>query len=129
MRITGNAQVIPPARQDCRVCGDQTALPGRVYRESTRKLPLLGTAGFRAYQMNTALNDWDDRQASEIPVNCRRRRSDGRRPLANGMELSDANPPSTGKLTDLVMLVLTGGKERNTAECRGSPAKGGLAAR
>jgi len=39
---------------------------------------------------------------------------------------SDANAPSTGKPTDLVMLVLTGGKEHPTEEYRGLLAKRGF---
>ena len=124
MPITDNSQVIPPARQDCRTCGDQTGLPRRVYREPTRKLPI-ADAWLWAYLMKNVLHDWDDCQACEIPVNCRRVvPADGALLLVE-WGLSDANLPSTGKLTDLVMLVQTGGKERTT--CRGLPAQGGPA--
>jgi hypothetical protein len=85
----------------------------------------LAPPGSRAYLMKNALHDWDDRQACEILVNCRRVvPADGALLLVE-WGLSDANLPSTGKLTDLVMLVQTGGKERTT--CRGLPAQGGPA--
>jgi hypothetical protein len=82
--------------------------------------------GCRAYLMKNVLHDWDDSQACEILVNCRRAvPADGALLLVE-WGLSDANLPSTGKLTDLVMLVLTGGKERTTEEYRGLLAKGGF---
>ena len=76
--------------------------------------------------MKNVLHDWDDCQAGEILVNCRRAvPADGALLLVE-WGLSDANLPSTGKLADLVMLVLTGGKERTTEEYRGLLAKRGF---
>jgi hypothetical protein len=40
--------------------------------------------------------------------------------------LSEANLPSTGKLTDVLMLVLTGGKEPTIDEYRGLLASAGF---
>jgi hypothetical protein len=83
-------------------------------------------SGCRAYLMKNVIHDWDDRQACEILVNCRRAvPADGALLLVE-WELSDANLPSTGKLIDLVMLVLTGGKERTIEEYRELLSKGGF---
>jgi hypothetical protein len=82
--------------------------------------------GCRAYLMKNVIHDWDDSQACEILANCRRAvPADGALLLVE-WGLSDTNLPSAGKLTDLVMLVLTGGKERTTKEYRELLAKGGF---
>lgn len=73
-------------------------------------------AGARAYLMKSVIHDWDDEQAVQILRNCR-----GAIP-ANGvlllveLGLSGANEPSGGKIIDLFMLVITGGKERTPDE-------------
>jgi SAM-dependent methyltransferase len=83
-------------------------------------------SGCRAYLMKNVIHDWDDGRAREILGNCRRAvRADGVLLLVE-WALSDANLPSSGKLTDLVMLVLTGGKERTTEEYRDLLSKGGF---
>ena len=62
--------------------------------------------------------DWEDQRALEILVNCRRAvPADGVLLLVE-LDLSEGNLPSTGKLIDLVMLVMTGGKERTIEEYR-----------
>jgi O-methyltransferase domain len=83
-------------------------------------------SGCRAYLMKNVIHDWDDRRATDILANCRRAvPADGVLLLVE-WSLSGANLPSTGKLTDLVMLVVTGGKERTTEEYRELLAKGGF---
>jgi O-methyltransferase domain/Dimerisation domain len=83
-------------------------------------------SGCRAYLMKNVIHDWDDARACEILVNCRRVvPADGVLLLVE-WGLSDANLPSTGKLTDLVMLVVTGGKERTTEAYRELLSKGGF---
>jgi hypothetical protein len=83
-------------------------------------------SGCRAYLMKNVIHDWDDGRACEILLNCRRAVPPDGVLLLVEWGLSDANLPSTGKLTDLVMLVLTGGKERTTEEYRELLAKGGF---
>jgi len=72
-------------------------------------------AGCRAYLMKSVIHDWDDEQALQILNNCRRV-IPANSVLLVELGLSEPNQPSNGKLIDLVMLVLTGGKERTTAE-------------
>jgi O-methyltransferase domain/Dimerisation domain len=73
-------------------------------------------SGCRAYMMKSVIHDWEDQRALEILVNCRRVvPADGVLLLVE-LDLSGGNLPSTGKLIDLVMLVMTGGKERTIEE-------------
>jgi hypothetical protein len=75
-------------------------------------------AGCRAYLMKNVIHDWDDVKARDILVNCRRAIADDGVLLLVEWSLPEANLPSTGKLSDLIMLVLTGGKERTLDEFR-----------
>jgi C-methyltransferase len=75
-------------------------------------------SGCRAYMMKSVIHDWDDQQAREILVNCRRVVPTDGVLLLVELGLSEDNLPSTGKLIDLVMLVMTGGKERTIEEYR-----------
>jgi hypothetical protein len=83
-------------------------------------------SGCRAYLMKNVIHDWGDDRACEILVNCRRAVPSNGALLLVEWGLSGANLPSAGKLTDLVMLVLTGGKERTIEEYRELLAKGGF---
>jgi len=73
-------------------------------------------AGCRAYLMKSVIHDWDDDKALQILRNCRRAVPANGALLLVEMGLSEANQPSAGKFIDLIMLVLTGGKERTTEE-------------
>ena len=75
-------------------------------------------SGCRAFVMKSVIHDWDDEQAIEILANCRRAvPSDGALLLVE-WALQEGNVHSAGKLFDVVMLVMTGGKERTTEEYR-----------
>jgi hypothetical protein len=73
-------------------------------------------AGCRAYLMKSVIHDWADDRALQILSNCRRVIPANGALLLVELGLSEPNQPSNGKLIDLVMLVLTGGKERTTEE-------------
>jgi hypothetical protein len=73
-------------------------------------------SGCRAYMMKSVIHDWDDEKARQILNNCRRAvPADGALLLVE-WGLSEPNLPSTGQLMDLLMLVVTGGKERTPDE-------------
>jgi hypothetical protein len=73
-------------------------------------------SGCRAYLMKSVIHDWDDEQAHDILVNCRRAiPADGVLLLVE-LVLAEGNRPSLGKFIDLIMLVLTGGRERGVDE-------------
>lgn len=72
--------------------------------------------GCQAYVMKSVIHDWDDDRAHEILVNCRRVvPADGALLLVE-WALPEGNLPSVGKVGDVAMLVLTGGKERTFQE-------------
>jgi len=74
--------------------------------------------GCRAYLMKSVIHDWDDDQARTILSNCRKAiPADGVLLLVE-WELFGENVPSQGKFIDIVMLILTGGRERSVDEYR-----------
>ena len=79
-----------------------------------REVPL----GCRAYVMKNVIHDWDDEHAGEILANCRRAVPTDGALLLVEWTLDEGNLYSPGKLSDVVMLVMTGGKERTAAEYR-----------
>jgi hypothetical protein len=72
--------------------------------------------GCRAYIMKNILHDWDDRRARQILLNCRRAIPDDGVLLLVEYWLGEENAPSLGKTIDMVMLAVTGGKERTVSE-------------
>jgi hypothetical protein len=75
-------------------------------------------SGCRAYVMKHVIHDWDDERAQNILANCRRAvPADGVLLLVEWV-LPKGNAPSAGKFADVVMLLMTGGKERTLEEYR-----------
>ena len=64
------------------------------------------------------LHDWDDARALSILRNTRRAMDEGARLLLIERVLPPGDAPSPGKLVDITMLVLTGGRERTEEEYR-----------
>lgn len=83
-------------------------------------------SGSRAYVMKNILHDWNDEQAGMILRNCRRAIPDDGVLLLVEYRLGDDNTPSLGKVVDLVMLTVTGGKERTEDEHRQLLASAGF---
>jgi hypothetical protein len=82
--------------------------------------------GTRAYLMKSIIHDWDDDQSLQILANCRRAvPADGALLLVE-LGLSEPNQPSGGKIIDLFMLVLTGGRERTPDEYHSLLARAGF---
>ena len=80
----------------------------------------------RAYLMKHVIHDWDDEHAHTILTNCRRAvPADGALLLVE-WALPEGNLPSTGKLLDVVMLLMTGGRERVLEEYRQLLASAGF---
>lgn len=73
-------------------------------------------AGTRAYVMKSIIHDWDDEQSIQILRNCRRVVPPDGVLLLVEFGLSERNQPSMGKVVDLFMLILTGGRERTADE-------------
>jgi hypothetical protein len=74
--------------------------------------------GCRAYLMKSVIHDWDDDQARIILANCRKAIPDDGVLLLVEWDLFGENIPSNGKFIDIVMLILTGGRERSVDEYR-----------
>jgi hypothetical protein len=75
-------------------------------------------SGSRAYMMKNIIHDWNDAQAIEILRNCRRAVPDDGVLVLIEYHLGDDNAPSVGKMVDLVMMTITGGKERTVEQHR-----------
>ena len=75
-------------------------------------------AGADAYLLRHIIHDWDDAKATKILENVRDALSNEGRLLVVEGVIPPGNAPSFGKLLDLTMLVIPGGKERTENEYR-----------
>jgi SAM-dependent methyltransferase len=75
-------------------------------------------SGCRAYLMKHVIHDWDDERAGKILTNCRRAVPKDGVLLLVEWALPEGNAPSEGKFADVVMMLMTGGKERTVEEYR-----------
>jgi hypothetical protein len=82
--------------------------------------------GSRAYLMKNIIHDWDDAQARQVLINCRRAIPDDGVLLIVEYCVGEDNVASLGKMVDLVMLTITGGKERTIEEHRALLAGAGF---
>jgi ubiquinone/menaquinone biosynthesis C-methylase UbiE len=74
--------------------------------------------GGDAYLMSHILHDWPDDRCRTILSNCHRAMKPGARLLIIEIVIPPGNEPSVGKLLDIEMLVITGGRERTEQEFR-----------
>jgi len=79
-----------------------------------------------AYIMKYILHDWDDDASVTILTQCRRALAPGGKVLVVDNVIPPGNGPHWGKLLDINMLALTGGRERTKDEFRQLFAKAGL---
>ncbi|MGH3717957.1 MAG: methyltransferase [Pseudonocardiaceae bacterium] len=83
--------------------------------------------GGDVYLLSNVIHDWDDDHAVEILSACRASMADTARLLIAEIVLPEGAAVSTGKLVDVVMLVLTtGGRQRTEAEHRALCGRAGL---
>lgn len=114
------------------VASDATAIFNAV--EITDRCKVLGgdffagvPAGADCYLLANVLHDWNDERAIEILTNCRRSIAKGGRVLIVERLISDDPAESVPTLlSDINMLVLTGGCERTNAEYGSLLRRGGL---
>ncbi|SPE33845.1 conserved hypothetical protein [Candidatus Sulfopaludibacter sp. SbA6] len=120
--LADQAQVLERARQ----CGFWPPdLAGRVHFEPVDFFQAV-PPGCRAYLMKNIIHDWDDERARQILLNCRRAVPDDGVLLLVEYWVGSDNTPTLGKTIDLVMLALTGGKERTVEEHRELLASAGF---
>lgn len=74
--------------------------------------------GGDTYTLKDILHDWDDEQVIAIPRNCRLGMSHSAKLLIIERVVQPGDTPMIGKLIDISMLVLTGGRERTASEYR-----------
>jgi SAM-dependent methyltransferase len=75
-------------------------------------------AGGDVYLLSHVIHDWSEEQCVTILSNCRTAMKPGARLLIVEMVLPSGNAPHPGKLLDLAMLVMPGGRERTEDEYR-----------
>jgi hypothetical protein len=75
-------------------------------------------AGGDAYLMKHVIHDWPDDRAATILRNCREGVNQGGRLLLVEIVIAPGNAADFGKVIDLEMLVIGGGRERTEAEYR-----------
>ncbi len=68
------------------------------------------------YMMKSVLHDWDDESAAKILHNVHDAMEGHSRLLVIESVIERGNKPSFGKMTDILMMVSAGGKERTRAE-------------
>ena len=83
-------------------------------------------AGADAYILKKVIHDWNDEQAARILRNCRDAMKPHGRILVAETIIPPGNEPTTIKLIDAAMLVVTGGIERTEAEYAALFAAAGL---
>jgi hypothetical protein len=82
--------------------------------------------GGDAYLLSGVIHDWDDDHAVEILSTCRAAMADTACLLLAEIVLPEGAAPSMGKLVDVEMLVITGGRQRAEAEFRALLDRAGL---
>jgi hypothetical protein len=84
--------------------------PGLLFKE----IP----AGGDAYILKDIIHDWDDERAIDVLTNCRKavRNEPKGKVLVIEKIIPPGNEPFAGKLTDITMLLMTGGRERTGPE-------------
>lgn len=75
-------------------------------------------SGHDAYVLKWILHDWNDADALRLLSSCRRAMRGSGRLLIVEMLVGKKNQPSLAKISDIGMLVLTGGRERTELEYR-----------
>ncbi|MEW6736393.1 MAG: methyltransferase [Acidobacteriota bacterium] len=83
-------------------------------------------SGGDIYLISQVIHDWDDARSIAILQNCRRAISTQGKLLVIEMALEENNQPMFSKLTDIMMLVFTGGAERTEAQYRSLFAAAGF---
>lgn len=74
--------------------------------------------GGDAYMMRWIIHDWDDQKSSIILKNCHQAMPDHGKLLLVESIIPQGNEPSPAKFIDVIMLLMTGGRERTEAEYR-----------
>ena len=83
--------------------------------------------GGDCYILANVIHDWDDDRATAILRNCHAAMRSGTRVLIVEVVLPFGNEPHPGKIADLQMLIISGGRERTLDEYQSLLVDGGFA--
>jgi len=100
-------------RVDGEIAG--SPLARRVSLESGNFFDAVPTGG-DAYLLKYIIHDWDDKQCTTILNNCRRAMNPGGKVLVVENIISPGNGPCPGKMMDITMMLMEGGRERTTEQ-------------
>ncbi|EAQ81826.1 methyltransferase [Blastopirellula marina] len=103
----------------------ERAAPNFVAAGVNERMTLIGgdffvevPSGADAYMMRHIIHDWDDEKSTLILKNCRAAMQPGQKLLLVEYVIPSGDEPFFGKLLDLTMMLIPGGKERTEAEYR-----------
>ncbi len=123
--LTGTLMDLPQVVAHARSWIEATSLAARcelVDGDFFQAIP----AGGDAYLLSTILCNWDDEHAIRILKNCRQAMGPDSKLLVVEILIPPLNHPSAGKLLDLQMMLITGGRDRTAAEYRKLLASAGF---
>jgi hypothetical protein len=112
--LADQPHVLERARQRGFLGGELEARSTMLDCDFFRQVP----SGCRAFIMKHVIVDWEDGSAHAILANCRKAIPADGVLLIVDFALPEGNRHSTGKLADIAMLVLTGGRVRTMPEYR-----------
>jgi SAM-dependent methyltransferase len=115
----------PPSVEDAQGLLEHAGVADRVTIESGHFLESV-PAGGDAYILKHIIHDWPEAQAVEILRNVRKSIAPGGRLLIMEFVLGEGNEAHSGKLVDLWLMLLVGGKERTEAQYRELLASAGF---
>jgi hypothetical protein len=120
--LADQPHVLERARQRGFLSGDLAKRSAMQNCDFFREIP----SGCRAYLMKHVLVDWNDEEARDILLNCRKAVPKDGALLVVDFSASEDQLSSRGALVDLTMLVLTGGRVRTVGEYRDLLTRGGF---
>jgi hypothetical protein len=103
----------------------QSGMTGRIQIEAGNFFETVPT-GADAYILSHVIHDWSEEQCLTILGHCRRAMNGGGRLLIVEMVLPEGDTPHFGKMLDILMLMLPGGRERTEPEYRELLEKAGF---
>jgi hypothetical protein len=120
--LADQPHVLERARQRGFLGGDLAERSAMQICDFFREIP----SGCRAYVMKSVLVDWNDEQARDILLNCRKAVPKDGALLIVDFSAGEDHLSLQGAVVDIAMLVLTGGRVRTIREYRDLLARGGF---
>jgi hypothetical protein len=106
---------LPHAATHARSFIEQSGMTARIQIEAGSFFEAV-PAGANAYILSHIIHDWGEEQCLTILSNCRRAMNNDDRLLIVEIVLPEGDTPHFGKMLDILMLMVTGGRERTERE-------------